>query len=179
MATNYCYKSCGINWIVKMEKLPDTITNENRKDVVNKLTAKFRANKLKVTDIFNKFDNTKINEITNSCFTKQLTYKIGEIVVADNFDPNIDNVCSSGIHYFNSIDPCMFFDIELTSNNITNTNFIIYETSRCPKKAMEHPISPLEINPKWTGQYTRYDENGELMMTAQIKDNIVAGITIY
>jgi hypothetical protein len=46
--TKYVYKTCG-NFIVVLEKLEDTLTNENRSNVSqngdDKLYAKYRANK--------------------------------------------------------------------------------------------------------------------------------------
>ena len=50
----YVFKSCG-NYIVVLQKLLDTITNESRSDVSNAMYANYRANKLRVILIINKF----------------------------------------------------------------------------------------------------------------------------
>ena len=62
----YVYKICG-DYIVVLEKLPDTITNENRSNISqiddNKLYAKYRANKLLVKQIINKYDLTECEKV--------------------------------------------------------------------------------------------------------------------
>ena len=104
----YVYKFCS-DCIVIMQKLQDTITNENRINVRNQLYAKFRANKLFVVKIIN-IDNMKyIDEIINNYYDIKIIYKCNEIVVPDKFDEDIDKVCSSGIHYFKSIDPAFYY----------------------------------------------------------------------
>ena len=55
--SSYVFKSCSRDWIVVLQKLPDTITNESR-SVVDLNCAKFRANKLFVVDIIHKFYQT-------------------------------------------------------------------------------------------------------------------------
>lgn len=106
LAKNFLFKSCERNWIVVLEKLPDTKTNESR-HVFDERYAKYRANKLKVVLIFNKHSpkETK-SEIYNSVFEKKkLLYKSGEIVEADSFDTFFDNVVTNGIHYFKTLEP--------------------------------------------------------------------------
>lgn len=51
-------------WLVVMEKLEDTKTNESRKDVRNTNRAKFRADKLKVIKIFDMDDIKKTIDCT-------------------------------------------------------------------------------------------------------------------
>ena len=50
----YVFKSCG-NYVVVLEKLPDTITNELR-TTYDPRYSKYRANKLKTVLIFYKCD---------------------------------------------------------------------------------------------------------------------------
>jgi hypothetical protein len=60
----YVYKTCG-DFVVVLEKLEDTITNENRTNISqlgdNKLYAKYRANKLLVKKLYTSmiFQNVK------------------------------------------------------------------------------------------------------------------------
>ena len=63
----YVFKSCSRDWIVVLQKLADTITNESR-PVVDADCAKFRANKLQVVDIIHKFDQTTRDSICNSVY---------------------------------------------------------------------------------------------------------------
>jgi antitoxin component YwqK of YwqJK toxin-antitoxin module len=94
-----------VYYLVAMKKLPDTVTNEHRTNIVNLNYAKCRANKLKVIDIkkFNpktlKLYKDEINECINLRYGTTKYIK-GEIVYPNNFDENEKLVCSSGIHYF-------------------------------------------------------------------------------
>jgi len=54
--SKYFYKSLNKDWIVVMLPCNDTITNENRNNIINKNKAKYRANKLYVVMIFNKLE---------------------------------------------------------------------------------------------------------------------------
>jgi len=112
----YVYKYVnvdGTEWIIILEKIAGTEptkTNESRK-VVDKMYAKYRANKLLTKVIFSKNDpSITTNEITNpsfcifTCRWPALTYRVDEIAYPDNFCENLDIVCASGIHYYRSIE---------------------------------------------------------------------------
>lgn len=88
-------------WLVVMQKLQETKTNEERKGIVNSSCAKFRANKLKVVEIF-KMSNPEINKeyVINAYGDVNLTYRVKQIVGPNYYDDDIENVCSCGIHYF-------------------------------------------------------------------------------
>lgn len=98
-----CYKSCG-NYIVTMKKLPDTICNESRNNIVDPINAKFRANKLLVVSIQHKITKMVTHEIQNTSYVDQIWYRESEVVSVNNYckDPNI--VCAPGIHYFLSLE---------------------------------------------------------------------------
>lgn len=107
------FKSCGLEWIVVLEKLPDTLTNEKRTRVYDHNHSTFRGNKFKVVNIINKFNFQQIKTIQNTYFTANTsTYKIGEITFADMYDPNIENISSNGIHYFLTIDTAYYFELD-------------------------------------------------------------------
>lgn len=105
---SYVYKmsynlsdSVATEWLVVMEKLPETITNEDRKNVANMSYAKFRANKLKVIEIFKMHDPEISKEyVTNYYMGERTIYKVNEIAYPNSYDENSENVCSEGIHYF-------------------------------------------------------------------------------
>ena len=63
-------------------------------------TRKCRCNKAKVLRILN-FDRT-IADITEvkSSYDNSFIYKVGEVVLVENFDDNRWNECSTGIHFF-------------------------------------------------------------------------------
>lgn len=103
-----CNNFCNIydvrDWLVVMEKCDDTKTNEGRNDVSDAKHAKFRASKLKVIDIINKTHGGKIDHVINvTDFGKTLMYKVGKIVECDDYDDDLDIVCSRGIHYFKTM----------------------------------------------------------------------------
>jgi hypothetical protein len=106
----YVYKICSDSWIVIMKKLPDTITNEERHNVIDPRYAKFRADKLDVCIIFSVADPLKTQKsIMNTRGNKTLLYTINEIVKPDCFDNEPDIVCTTGIHYFKSICAAYYF----------------------------------------------------------------------
>jgi len=104
------FKSCG-NWVVVLELCADTKTNEARK-VFDSRFAEYRGDRFRVIAIYKKSPIVeKITEIKNTFYIEQITYKVGEIVIADSFDENINEVCSHGIHYFKSIYPSIILEI--------------------------------------------------------------------
>lgn len=111
------YKSCDKVYIVVLKKLTDTNTNESR-DVADINYAKFRADKLLVVNIIAKFDiSQKIDKTCNSVYKNtRVEYKIGEIVSVNNFETNLSVVCAPGIHYFKTIEPAFYYEID--ENNI-------------------------------------------------------------
>lgn len=123
----YVYKACLSRYIVVMEKLADTITNESRKginnEVINTDTAKFRADKLRVVLIIDLKDGTTTTTtITNrfihnpSYFMNTLPYiftteyEVGSIALPNHFERDLDIVCGGGIHYFRTVEPAFFYN---------------------------------------------------------------------
>jgi len=103
----YRFKSCQIEWIVVLELLDCSITNENRQNIIDDQYASYRADKVKVVMIFNKFSpNPKSNmsSIKNDIF-KQTTinYTVGSIIESDSFNENLEIVNTHGIHYYKSL----------------------------------------------------------------------------
>jgi antitoxin component YwqK of YwqJK toxin-antitoxin module len=113
------YKSCG-EYVVILERLLDTITNENRNNIPNeqcKPFAKYRGSKFLVKDIFHKFDSTKkVSSISSSNFENKLEYEIGKIIIPDDFDTHLENVCSNGIHYFLKLECAFYYSLKKIQN---------------------------------------------------------------
>jgi hypothetical protein len=89
--------------LITLEIPDDATTNLDRYDIVNKDTAKYRSNKVKVLKIED--DDGKDYETATSAFVTLgfrdlLTYKVGETLVEPTYDPDPDKVCSDGIHFF-------------------------------------------------------------------------------
>jgi len=157
----YVYKQCKNylvsknfrKWLIVLEKLEDTKTNEDRKDIADKRYAKYRANKLKVVKIF---DINNFNEIINHIVNVHIQfsygneadgeivtqYKEGEIVYPNKYDEDIDNVCSSGIHYFKEIDAAYLYD---------------------------------EIPNSYTGNCHSWYDNGQISQSISCVDGIITG----
>lgn len=106
------YKLCLRNWMVILSKVNDrdevTVDNESRKNVLNPKRAKHRASVLFVDEIVRIETGEKIKTITNVCYyggkEYVLTYTVGQKIYPDKFDPVLENVCSSGIHYYLTMD---------------------------------------------------------------------------
>jgi hypothetical protein len=116
----YVYKSCG-EYVVILERLLDTITNENRNNIPNEQSkpfAKYRGNKFLVKDIFHKFNSTKkVSSISSSNFNQnKLEYEIGKIIIPDDFDTDLEKVCSNGIHYFLKLERAFYYSLQKIQN---------------------------------------------------------------
>ncbi len=98
------YKACK-NSIVTLELLSDSITNEDRDGVVDSNSAKFRTNKARVVTIVNPLTGEKMDK-DRSIHDSTFIYTVGNIV-RGRFDSNINEVCSSGIHYFKTYDAAL------------------------------------------------------------------------
>ena len=163
----FVYKSCNKEWIVVLQKLPDTITNEVRSDVKNKLYAKFRANKLIVVDIIYKFDNNRtINQIENSVYSnKIIVYKKGNIVSA-NFDENLNKVCAPGIHYFKSLEAAFYYEIPNDHNGLQK---IWYDNGQLYQELIFK-------DGKYDGLQKEWYKNGQLYQEITYKDEKKDGL---
>jgi antitoxin component YwqK of YwqJK toxin-antitoxin module len=126
----YVFKSCG-NYIIVLQKLPDTITNESRSEISDPMYAKYRANKLRVILIINKFDPFDvIKQIKNTSYIdKTIIYKTDKIVKVKDYNMNLDEVYTKGLHYFKTIKQAFYWDI-------------------------------VDLNPKYTGSYIEWYNNG-------------------
>ena len=151
--SEYVYKICS-NCIVVMKKLQDTRTNENRINVANSLYAKFRADKLYVVKIINSNNMELIKEVTNNNYYIKITYKCDEIIVPDIFDENINEVCSSGIHYFKTIDAAFYYRDQLPTQ--FTGKWVCWYGNGNGNKNYESRY----IDGKKTGKWTRWYENG-------------------
>jgi len=165
----YVYKTCGSH-IVVLEKLPDTITNENRSNVSqigdNKLYAQYRANKLMVKKIINKYDLTKCANVVSNWRENKTEYKINENVYPNNFDADLENVCSNGIHYFLKLERAFYYylimEIENGEHLSWHENGQIYEKYNY-------------VNGKLNGEYLEWYDNGEICQKCNYVDGKLNG----
>jgi hypothetical protein len=97
--------------------LTDFICNESRRSVINKYWAKFRCNGLNVVLIYDLILQKTVSFIGHETYRWGIPiivtrYKVGEVVKPDQFDYNLDKVCTHGIHYFLTIEAAMSYDIQ-------------------------------------------------------------------
>jgi antitoxin component YwqK of YwqJK toxin-antitoxin module len=146
--TKYVYKSCG-NYIVVLEKLIDSRTNECRSNIADPKYAKYRANKLKTMLIINKFDPSDvIMEIENSYYKEKVVYRTNEIIEIADYNMDLKKVCTIGIHYFKTIEQSFFWKL-------------------------------LELNPTYTGKKIGWHENGTKSLEGEYKDGKEEGTWIF
>jgi len=121
------YKSCQQNYIIILQKLDDTITNESRNFPIcgNKLCAKYRGNKFKVIEIFHKFTLERILEIKSPTYYNDKTWKCENIIYkkdqtikVNNYDKDNNVICGRGIHYFKKIDVSFYYQLFLIDNGL-------------------------------------------------------------
>ena len=64
-------------------------------------TRKCRASYAKVVSLTTlSGEPVKTNSVTNTCYSPNIVYKVGELVYPDAFDDDRWNECSHGIHFF-------------------------------------------------------------------------------
>jgi antitoxin component YwqK of YwqJK toxin-antitoxin module len=151
----YVYKSCG-EYVVILERLLDTITNENRNNIPNeqcKQFAKYRGNKFLVKDIFHKFDSTnKVSSISSSNFSQsKLEYEIGKLIIPDYFDTNLEDVCSNGIHYFLKLECAFYYSLKV----ITNGEYLSWHDNG------QQYVKCTYTDGNLNGEYLKWYENGQ------------------
>lgn len=106
---DYVYKLVvyySTRYIVVMKKLPETLKNEHRIDVVDAHHAKFRASVLEVVLIIDIADTNErpVSIVNRYVGCRKTLYTVGEKVVPEIFDLRANVVCSGGIHYFKTVE---------------------------------------------------------------------------
>jgi hypothetical protein len=120
---DFVYKSRD-DWIIIMKKNDNTITNENRDDVVNSSHALFRGNKFFIVKIFNKYDphiTTSYVKQDGLCL-KNTKYIEGKSLSCDIYDYNLNNIHGEGIYYFKTIEPAFYLDNKTKSHKSWHYN---------------------------------------------------------
>lgn len=99
------YKSAR-NCVIAL-RLEKCKTNENRSNVFDAMHATFRCDKAFVIDISNKFTNESIVCIASD-HDNFFIYERNKYVTVDNFDNDINKICTRGIHYYVSYEAAFF-----------------------------------------------------------------------
>jgi antitoxin component YwqK of YwqJK toxin-antitoxin module len=163
---NIVYKRCG-NYIVVLKKLEDTITNETRSNVADPMYAKFRADKLETVCIFSKNNPTvQLKSIENTNFREKKLYIAEQVVSVNNYDFNMNIVCTRGIHYFKTIIAAFYYNLEL--GGYTGHHITYYDNGNKYRKC-EYVDGILH------GQFTEWHDNGNKRLEYVKKYGIMHG----
>jgi antitoxin component YwqK of YwqJK toxin-antitoxin module len=187
----YVFKSCFKEWIVVLKKLPNTKTNESRFYVVSSQYAKFRADKLLVVDIVHKFTDQTINEIENSVYRERtIKYTKGEIATVLDFDENLNQVCSTGIHYFKNAEAAFYYELDGVENGpykkwYENGQLNLECAYKNGKKNGLYKLLRSDDQPEvkcaykngeLDGEYKKWNENGQLKLECTYNDGKLDGL---
>lgn len=96
--TSYRYKRSN-DYIITLELLDDSITNENRSTNTHKVFCSFRTNKCRVVSIKHIVTGKSIPYIRSER-SKNFIYKTGEIIEEFKYDFDKEKINSDGIHYY-------------------------------------------------------------------------------
>jgi len=137
------YKKASGEYIVKLQILGKN--NEKRENVSDPIHAKYRCSKVKVLDIFHWKTGEKINSISGLC-DPNFIYTLNQ-TIETNFDEDLENVCSTGIHYFKTLEQAKYW-------NFFPFTAIVY---------------------KYTGECKEWDDRGDLILHCFYKDGKLHG----
>jgi hypothetical protein len=100
----FYYKRCGKVFIEMSKKGQTLKTNEHRSGVFNWYFAKYRAEKMFVTGIYDAEENKFLSSYQNTQYGHRTIYRANEWVYPNDFNLDEDIICSYGIHYFQSLE---------------------------------------------------------------------------
>lgn len=157
------------NVIITLAIPYDAITNIERKGIVNADTAYHRCNKAKVIKI-ETVDGIQYEEAVSyhaSSMAKPLLYKVNEMVEVDNYDMDLDKVCSTGIHFF------------LTKSMAEQYECVSIENGILTRYASNGAISEQTsfVNGKKNGIEIRYCEDGSRKEVTYV-NNYLHGLAV-
>ena len=142
------YKKCKLDRIAKLQILGQN--NEKRESIADKRYAKFRANKVKVLEIYNAQDSTITHNEAQSLFDSNVKYVVNDIVKPDSYHPDPENVCSNGIHYYLTEEAAYHW--ESRSDGLIKT-FYDDGTIKCEREMRNNKVN---------GSYTTFYNNGNV-----------------
>ncbi len=156
MPNRIVYKSAGLNdeYLIKM-RISDTKTNMKRK-VINKRYAKFRTNKAFVLSIVDKMTGEEKNTVS-SAYDNNFKYTKNKWIHSEDYDESIDQVCTTGIHFFLDKERAFLYGMKTPSVNSLITKIL---------------RPPYLVNNK----YTIWDDDGAKSDEIPYKNNKIDGI---
>ncbi len=109
-------------FVVVLQLMDDSKTDEDRSDAVNPNFARFRTNKAKVVKIYDKVTNEEINEVQSD----KLVYQKKCVIKDDYKSVEVDPTCKSGIHYYETEDAAHYHN--LLKSIPDYTGLVMYHT---------------------------------------------------
>jgi len=183
------YKKARNNILVTLQIPYDAKHNIDRKNISDKQYAKYRCSHAKVIDIIDLDNNTSIDK-ANSLHDSKFSYTLGQDVICDTFDTNLENVCSEGIHFFLDKDRATFHGINLDyfqgeyKEWYDNGQLKIHTTYKDGNIDGEYKLwfqnGQLYVhttyqNGKIYGEYKKWFQNGQLSIQTTYKNYIRNG----
>ena len=104
--------------VVTLEIPGDALTNMERSSVAFRETAKHRANKAKVVAIEDQLGTSYTTATSFNYQHKSLTYTVGEMVEEPSYNPDPDQVCAKGIHFFLTRHVAELYDLTKVENGL-------------------------------------------------------------
>jgi len=137
--------------LITLDIPEDAITNVARTSVVVKDTAKYRTNKAKVLKIEDEAGKEYTEAITGFYDLESLTYRLNELVEVPEYDMNLEEVCSTGIHFFRTKRVAELYDRYSIQNGLLQ---------RWHANGEKHEESTF-VNGRIEGLYQRWYVNGQ------------------
>lgn len=159
------YKKCADDRIVKLEILGET--NENRDSIVGPEFASMRCSEAKVLSIYD-VHSDNAHEIAYSLYDPDFEYKVGQVVKADDFEPDINVVHAPGIHYYLSEEPALHYEHECCGET-KNGVYKEWHDNGVMKLLCNY------IDNKLDGEFKRWHENENLMCNSNYSNGRLNG----
>jgi antitoxin component YwqK of YwqJK toxin-antitoxin module len=148
------YKSAG-DYIITLEIPVGTHTNLDREDVVDADYAQFRCQRAQVLSITHKFDKSSVDKIVSD-YDKSYIYIVGEFVEIPLYDMNNNDICTKGIHFYNSQEVAFYHN-----NGTIPEKGEYINKGWCSNGNLEYEIP--YIDGKIHGIFKEWHSNGNLM----------------
>uniref|UniRef100_A0A6C0EAX7 Uncharacterized protein n=1 Tax=viral metagenome TaxID=1070528 RepID=A0A6C0EAX7_9ZZZZ len=159
------YNKCN-RYILILEKLEDTLTNESRSDVVDKYHAQFKANKLlvkKIIDVVTLEEKDRCDShslgshLSSMGISNKIIYKTGKEYIAgqilENSNTDFSLPYPIGETYYLTLEKA-YFNVINTKLRRNGKNYSWYDNGQ---KREEYTIIDKKIN----GKYEEWYENGK------------------
>lgn len=103
------FKSAG-KYIVELDI--DNVTSKNNlfREVYDSEFASYRCSRALIVDIYDKITNQQVDHV-RSDYDKKFVYIRGRYVYVLDYDTNMNNICTAGIHFYLSKVPAYYHNL--------------------------------------------------------------------